>query len=183
MTTVASDPKKPTLPATREELEKQTEQLARDMLDAMDRYDDPEVVAEREARERAQEFRNIDALTRFYLETGQQESSDTLAQAVGKMARFFAERVARELPPTPLFPAMTQPLPARESGARVELELGPPPSTQPGNYLLVRVHRVGKPAATRVIQRGSIAELVALLQSAPLADRVIAVADELERGA
>jgi len=172
------DENKPKLPATRDAFKRQTEQVARNILDALDRYDDPDVAAAREQREAARDAHTISTIEKFYLETGQRDDGDSLQTSVAKMSAYFAAKLEAA---GSLTGELTQPLPQRDTGARVELEVGKLPAGDTRHYLqLVLYTPEGKGTTSQFLRRGSLGELIAFLREPPAANEIIAAIDDLE---
>jgi hypothetical protein len=176
---MSDDENRPKLPADRDEFERQTKQLARGILDALDRYDDPDVVAAREQRAAARDAHTIATIERFFLETGQRDDGDSLQTSVAKMSAYFAAKLEAA---GSLTGELTQPLPRRDTGARVELEVGELPAGDTRHYLqLVLYTPEGKGTTSQFLRRGSPGELIAFLREASAADEIIATVDDLEK--
>jgi hypothetical protein len=93
---------------TKEELERQTEELARQLQHAIDHWDDPDQVAAREAHLREKEDHQRAVFEESYLRTGQRKPDDSLEEAIGKITRFLAQRIERgeeRVQPCPYFRA------------------------------------------------------------------------------
>jgi hypothetical protein len=159
------------------QLEQQTIELARQMRDAVDRYDDPDMVAQREAYERAKAERIGARLASFYVKSGQRDGDEPLDLAIAKMLRYFAHRVDAEVPEVGNAPTVDQPLPTLESGALVWLDLVSAPS---GRELVLRIKTPdGKTTKSELLVRGTKLRIITYLESPSRPSDLIAAIDEL----
>jgi hypothetical protein len=162
--------------AARRQLEQQTIDLARQMRDAIDRYDDPDVTAQREAYEREKAERIGARLASFYVKTGQRDGNEPLDQAITKMLRYFAHRVDAEVPEVGTAPTIDQPLPTLDSGALVWLDLV---SGSPARELVLRIKSPnGKTTKSRTILHGTKLKVITFLEAATTPNALIAAINE-----
>lgn len=167
----------PATASARRELEQQTIELARQMRDAIDRYDDPDVVAQRQAYERAKAERIGARLASFYVKTGQRDGNEPLDQAISKMLRYFAQRIDAELPEVGNAATIDQPLPTLDSGALVWLDLV---ATSPARELMLRIKSPdGKTTKSMLLLRGTKLKIITYLEASSRPSDLIAAIDEL----
>ena len=149
------------------------------MRDAIDRYDDPDVVAHREAYERAKDARIAAQLASLYVKTGQRESHEPLDTAIGNMLRYLAHRIDAEVPDVGIAETIDQPLPSLDSGALVRLDLV---TVSSACELVLRVTSPnGKTTKSLPLARGSKLRLITFLERSSTPSFVIAAIDELQR--
>jgi len=169
----------PTAEAARRQLEQQTVDLAKQMRDGIDRYDDPDVAAQREAYERAKAERIGARLASFYVKTGQRDGNEPLDHAITKMLRYFAHRVDAEVPDVGNAPTIDQPLPTLDSGALVWLDMVPASSER---ELVLRIKSPdGKTTKSLPLLQGTKLRLVTYLEAPSTPTVIIAAIDELKQ--
>jgi hypothetical protein len=144
---------------TKDEFQRQTEELARQLQHAIDHWDDPDQVAARKAYEREKEERQAAVFEQSYLRTGQKKPSETREHAIKKMAAFFSDEIEASNET-----AMHQPLPVLASGDDVELEL-----REDGmQYLLELVVKGKRGSMKKVLTSGSRGNCIAMLRAPQL---------------
>ncbi len=144
----------------KDEFERQTEELARQLQHAIDHWDDPDQVAAREAYEREKEERQAAIFELSYIRTGQKKPSETREQAIKKMAAYFSDEIeaSGETP-------MSQPLPVLPGGEDVSLELREDGGT---HVLELKVDAGKRGAATQRLTTGARGNCIALLRAPQL---------------
>ncbi len=145
---------------TKDEFERQTEELARQLQYAIDHWDDPDQVAAREAYQREKEERQAAIYELSYIRTGQKKPSETREQAIKKMAAYFSDEIdaSSDAP-------MSQPLPVLPSGEDVSLVL----LEERGTHTLeLRVEAGKRGAATQTLMTGVRGNCVAMLRAPQL---------------
>jgi hypothetical protein len=144
---------------TKDEFERQTEELARQLQRAIDHWDDPDQVAAREAYEREKEERQAAIFELSYIRTGQKKPSETREQAIKKMAAYFSDEIDAGSEAT-----MRQPLPVLPGGEDVTLEL-----REDGmQYLLELVVASKRGSKKKVLTTGSRGNCIAMLRAPQL---------------
>jgi hypothetical protein len=144
---------------TKDEFERQTEELARQLQRAIDHWDDPDQVAARDAYEREKAERQAAIFELSYIRTGQKKPSETREQAIKKMAAYFSDEIEAGNETT-----MRQPLPVLASGEDVTLEL-----REDGmQYLLELVVASKRGGTKKVLTSGSRGNCIAMLRAPQL---------------
>jgi hypothetical protein len=163
---------------TKDDFERQTEDLARALQDAIDHWDDPDRVAEREEYEAEKARWQSEVFERSYLGTGQRKPSDALDVSIRKMAMFFSGEIEDAAAAGEL-ERMRQPLPVVKSGRDVALELVP--STDGKLSLDLVVSRdTPRESARQPLVRGSRAQVLALLRAAQVGEYIVVLTRKLE---
>jgi len=156
---------------TKEEFERQTEELARQLKHAIDHWDDPDQVAEREAYQREKDARQSEVFELAYIKTGQKRPSESREDAIKKMAAYFSDQIEASADAS-----MSQPLPVLASGEDVTLELG----EQGGQHVLELVVEAPKRGrASEVLQRGERGNCIVMLRAPQLPGYVELVTHKL----
>jgi len=160
-------------PALQRPADAATDVLFDGLVDAYVRWDDPDRVARRAAREAAEQKRDAAILDQAYIESGQRGDAP-MDVAVAKMAAHFAGRVEREVPDDRTFEVIHQPLPEIENGGYIALDLKPAASG--GRVLELRVESPsGEHTANEVLCSGSTAELVRHLRAPEFPDQLLPI--------
>ena len=168
----------PKADAARRQMEQHTIELAKQMRDAIDHYDDPDVAAQREAYEREKSNRIGASLASFYIKTGQREGNEPLDAAVGKMLRYFAHRIDADVPDVGKAPTIEQPLPTLDSGALVWLDLN---SVSSVRELVLRIKPSSGKVKSLALERGSKLRIITYLEAPHVPNLILAAIDELQR--
>jgi hypothetical protein len=144
---------------TKDEFERQTEELARQLQHAIDHWDDPDQVAAREAYEREKEERQAAIFELSYIRTGQKKPSETREHAIKKMTAYFSDEIEASSDGK-----MRQPLPVLASGEDVTLEL----HEQHGKSVLELTVSGKRGAAKKVLTTGARGNCIAMLRAPQL---------------
>jgi uncharacterized protein YjbI with pentapeptide repeats len=164
-------------PAAKQPGDAATDAFVEGLIDAYQHWDDPDRVAQREARDAAVRKRDEAILELAYIESGQRGDAP-MDVAVAKMAVHFAGRIEREVPDAGTFTAIHQPLPEIENGGYVALEIEPVEGS--GRVLELRVESAsGEHTASEVLRTGSTAGLVRYLRAAAFPDQVVPLIEQL----
>ena len=155
--------------SSKADLERQTEELAKQLQHAIDHWDDPDQVAARAKYLQEKEDHQRDVFERSYLRTGQKKPSDSMEEAVGKMLRVFAE----DLETTE---ERTQPLPKLETGEDVSLVVMTSDGKQ---HILELIVEKGSSIAKEVLVRGTMGQVLALLRARQSAEYIVLFTERL----
>ncbi|MBA3460913.1 MAG: hypothetical protein H0T46_13170 [Deltaproteobacteria bacterium] len=154
-----------------------TDRLIDGVIDAYNRWDDPDRVAKRQARVAAVEARDKVILDQAYIESGQRGDAP-MDVAVAKMAAYFAGRIEREVAPTGTFTSIYQPLPEIDNGGYVALDLKPGAGDR--RVLELRIESPsGENKRSEVVREGTDADLARYLRSPELVEQLLPLMEKL----
>ena len=154
-----------------------TDRVIEGLMEAYERWEDPDRVAKRQARATAEDARNKVILDQAYIESGQRGDAP-MDVAVAKMADYFAGRIEREIAASGPFTSIYQPLPELDNGGYIALDLKP--TTGERRLLELRVESPsGENKACEVVRDGTTADLVRFLRSSELVEQLLPLMTKL----
>jgi hypothetical protein len=144
-------------------------QLAKDLLDELDKPTSPE----REAYEAQKEREDREALERFYIATGQVAPDQILGRALAELA----DKIERMNPPGP-FEAVE--LPFTIKGRKAVLRFAPSPTKPEKRYVELSIQsESGLSTSSQWLENGSNADLVTYLRKPEVIADTLSTVDEL----
>lgn len=145
-------------------------QLAKNLLDEMDKPKS----AEREAYEAQKEREDREALERFYIATGQVKPEQVAQRALAELA----DKIERLAPADATFEAVEVPLTL--SGRKAVLRFAPSPSKPDKRYVELSVSsESGLSTSSQWLDSGTNADLITYLRRPDVVADTLATADEL----
>ncbi len=154
-----------------------SDQRIEGLIDAYNRWDDPDRVTKRRARAAAVEARDKVILDQAHIESGQRGDTP-MDIAVAKMGAYFAGRIDVELAPEETFATISQPLPEIDNGGYIALDLKPVAGERRSLQLRVESPS-GQNQRSEVVREGSNTEIAGFLRSAELVERLLPLMEKL----